>query len=408
MKKKFVIDFLLLLVILTGVYFLRFSFHEGILGFQRITSIANFLPHSFTYFALLCGLINSNYYDKQFFNNRSILTNSTKAVAFYLLTLFFGRGFFDLEISRVYILISGLVFFFTLCIIKVYESKKQCILADPKHYLTSVLIIHNGYSKNKIESICKSEGFVGYESIDTNKVGKDMVLRSIEKHLLPNKKFSKILCFGLDKSYIDAPDFIFLLESFCIPIRFYQNERIYPSLESFQHSISYPYFTLCEYDLNRVGQRVTKRMVDILGGFVGLLISIPIICIFGIIIFTQSPGPIFYKQRRSGKFGKEFILYKLRSMKLNAEQASGAVWASENDQRRLRIGSFMRKYNIDEIPQFYNVLVGEMSLVGPRPERPELIKKFVSDYPTYRRRLMAKPANRISCCKWSSRQYQFS
>jgi lipopolysaccharide/colanic/teichoic acid biosynthesis glycosyltransferase len=95
---------------------------------------------------------------------------------------------------------------------------------------------------------------------------------------------------------------------------------------------------------------------------------------------------VFYRQRRTSRSGRTFYIYKIRSMRVDAEAASGAVWCQKEDSRRLKIGTFMRKTNIDELPQFWNVLVGDMSLVGPRPERPELIEKFKDTIPNYNAR----------------------
>ncbi|MDB4772496.1 sugar transferase [Verrucomicrobiales bacterium] len=134
-----------------------------------------------------------------------------------------------------------------------------------------------------------------------------------------------------------------------------------------------------------------KRVIDAVGGFVGLVLSAPLIAVFGAIIYLQSPGPIFYRQRRVGQRGREFDIIKLRSMKLDSEAGTGAVWTVENDPRRLKIGRFLRASNIDEVPQFWNVLIGEMSLVGPRPERPELIRKFRDEIPHYNARHAIKP-----------------
>jgi exopolysaccharide biosynthesis polyprenyl glycosylphosphotransferase len=143
--------------------------------------------------------------------------------------------------------------------------------------------------------------------------------------------------------------------------------------------------------LDLIVNRAIKRAVDIAGGIVGLFLSIPVICIFGAIVYSESPGPIFYRQRRSGRNGKPFDIIKIRSMRLDAEGDGTVGWTVQNDPRRLRIGAFMRKWNIDEVPQFWNVLKGEMSLVGPRPERPELVATFKHDIPHYNARHNAKP-----------------
>jgi exopolysaccharide biosynthesis polyprenyl glycosylphosphotransferase len=136
---------------------------------------------------------------------------------------------------------------------------------------------------------------------------------------------------------------------------------------------------------------ILKRAVDIAGGLVGLMLALPLILLFGSLVHWESPGPIFYKQLRLGRNGKLFYIYKIRSMHITAEANGKAQWAQKNDPRRLRIGTFMRKYNIDEIPQFWNVLKGEMSLVGPRPERPSLISSFKNTIPHYNARHTCLP-----------------
>jgi exopolysaccharide biosynthesis polyprenyl glycosylphosphotransferase len=104
-----------------------------------------------------------------------------------------------------------------------------------------------------------------------------------------------------------------------------------------------------------------------------------------------SAGPVLYRQTRVGKNGAPFLLYKFRSMRANAEAQTGAVWASKDDPRTTPVGKFLRRLRLDELPQFFNVLRGEMSLVGPRPERPEFVKTLSEQIPYYRQRHCVKP-----------------
>ena len=151
-----------------------------------------------------------------------------------------------------------------------------------------------------------------------------------------------------------------------------------------------PVLGVSELPLDHFLNRLIKRVVDIVGAAVGLLFSVPLMIFFGLLVARESPGPIIYRQKRTGKNGRDFCILKIRSMRINAEE-KGAQWAKENDPRRLAIGGFMRKWNIDEIPQFWNVLKGEMSLVGPRPERPELIAQFKYKIPHYHARHTCLP-----------------
>jgi exopolysaccharide biosynthesis polyprenyl glycosylphosphotransferase len=134
-----------------------------------------------------------------------------------------------------------------------------------------------------------------------------------------------------------------------------------------------------------------KQLIDLVGGLAGFVLSAPVIALFGVLVYLESPGPIIYRQRRLGQAGRPFWIFKIRSMKMDAERDGKVGWTVKDDPRRLHIGAFMRRWNIDELPQFWNVIKGEMSLVGPRPERPELIKVFKEEIPHYNARHHIKP-----------------
>ncbi len=133
-----------------------------------------------------------------------------------------------------------------------------------------------------------------------------------------------------------------------------------------------------------------KKVIGAVCSFIGLVVLSPIILLVSILIKIDSPGPIFFRQERVGKDGKVFTLVKFRSMTTDAEK-DGAKWASENDQRVTRVGRVIRKLRIDEIPQMWNVLKGEMSFVGPRPERPEFVKELSEKIPYYEQRHTVQP-----------------
>nr|WP_223812678.1 sugar transferase [Geobacillus thermoleovorans] len=133
-----------------------------------------------------------------------------------------------------------------------------------------------------------------------------------------------------------------------------------------------------------------KRFLDIVFSLLALPVAIPIIVIFAIIIKLETPGPAFFLQERVGLHGKYFKVIKLRSMEVNAEK-NGAQWAAKNDPRVTRVGAFIRKTRIDELPQLFNVLKGDMSLIGPRPERPMFTAQFNEEIPGFIDRLQVKP-----------------
>jgi lipopolysaccharide/colanic/teichoic acid biosynthesis glycosyltransferase len=144
--------------------------------------------------------------------------------------------------------------------------------------------------------------------------------------------------------------------------------------------------------------KLAKRGVDLLASTVGLAATLPLYPVIGAAIYLDSPGPLFYKQRRAGQLigpgngtGRfrfvEFEMWKFRTMRPDAEKQTGAVLAQQDDPRITRVGRFLRRTRLDELPQFLNVLRGEMSLVGPRPERPELLENLALAIPFFEERM---------------------
>jgi len=129
--------------------------------------------------------------------------------------------------------------------------------------------------------------------------------------------------------------------------------------------------------------RLAKRLVDLVGAAVGLLVLAPLFAVVALAILISTGRPIFYLQERVGQGGRRFRIIKFRSMRTDAERETGPIWATNHDQRCTRIGDWLRHTNIDELPQLFNVLKGEMSLVGPRPERPIFVEKFRQAVPDY-------------------------
>lgn len=133
-----------------------------------------------------------------------------------------------------------------------------------------------------------------------------------------------------------------------------------------------------------------KRGFDIVFSAAGIVLAAPVILLFSALIVLETPGSPFYKQERVGKDGKKFDLVKLRSMRKDAEKL-GAQWAQTNDPRVTRVGHIIRRTRIDELPQLFSVLKGDMSLIGPRPERPYFTEKFDREIPGFKQRLMVRP-----------------
>lgn len=208
------------------------------------------------------------------------------------------------------------------------------------------------------------------------------------------------------KDYLDKADNIYLtgllskrmkdrIINYCI----LRDKRIFVVPETYEIAMrksemtqigDIPLFAVESFRLTEA-QNIIKRLIDLVLSIIGILLTLPIMLFASIRIKMEDRGPIFYRQTRSGLNGKEFEVIKFRSMVVDAEKETGAVFASENDPRITKIGHLMRAVRIDEIPQFFNVLKGSMSMIGPRPERPQFVEEYSKELPEYSSRLAVKP-----------------
>jgi sugar transferase (PEP-CTERM system associated) len=148
---------------------------------------------------------------------------------------------------------------------------------------------------------------------------------------------------------------------------------------------------------------IMKRAIDQASAILGLVVSFPIMLLVAVAVRLDSRGPVIFRQKRVGLKGKCFDVLKFRSMRLDAEEGTGAQWATANDPRVTRIGGFLRKYRLDELPQFVNVIRGEMSLVGPRPERPEFVEELRKEISYYDERHSVRPG----ITGWAQVKYRY-
>lgn len=181
-----------------------------------------------------------------------------------------------------------------------------------------------------------------------------------------------------------VPDILRRLEKFSVDVRIIPDvqPRYLPQSMTVSELDGMPVLSYRECPLYGLGG-FTKRLVDILGAVVGLVVFSPVMLLAALAIRLTSPGPVIFKQRRVSLGGEVFKIYKFRTMYHVADEQSSAEWTTRNDPRITRIGTWLRRTSIDELPQFLNVLKGDMSLVGPRPERPELIERFREDWRGY-------------------------
>lgn len=233
------------------------------------------------------------------------------------------------------------------------------------------------------ETILETGGDL-YETIKREKADKIVVSLSERRGIFPLREILACKLSGIE--VVDAPSFYEQMTGKLLL------ENITPSW--FIFSDGFRVTTLSS---------IIKRIMDVFCSSIGILLTLPFFPFIIIAIKLDSPGPVFFRQVRVGEREKNFVLYKFRTMGVDAETGTGAVWAQEKDPRVTRVGSFFRKSRIDEIPQLFNVLMGDMSMVGPRPERPEFVEKLKTLIPYYSERHFVKPG----ATGWAQIRYSY-
>ena len=162
-----------------------------------------------------------------------------------------------------------------------------------------------------------------------------------------------------------------------------------PSNPQVDNVAGLPMINLRRVPLDNLGNAFMKRTLDIVGSLILIVLTSPVMLVTGAVVWLSSPGPMIFKQERVGKNKKTFYMYKFRSMRVNSQEKTG--WSTNTDSRKTKFGAFIRKFSIDELPQFFNVLKGDMSLVGPRPEVPHYVEQFKEEIPRYMVKHQVRP-----------------
>ena len=321
----------------------------------------------------------------------NILRGTISLILISLVAAFFYREF---SFSRIHI-----IYYFTCLIILLFLSRLLTrsslqFLRNKRIYVENILLIGNGISAknfcqrierlNSIGIILK--GFVEIDQDDDSIVPKNIPrlgdINLLQETIKTNQIDQVYIALtGVAQKYL--PKLKELLSEQWVDVKIIPDLGTFRTLNTEVESIDdMPIVTIIQSPMAG-WNKVVKRFMDILGSIFAIILFSPLMLIISIVIKLTSSGRILYSQERMGLDGLTFMALKFRSMHQDAESRTGAVWASENDTRRTKFGSFLRKYSLDELPQLFNVLKGEMSLVGPRPERPIFIERFKSQIPHY-------------------------
>ena len=210
--------------------------------------------------------------------------------------------------------------------------------------------------------------------------------------ILPENRLDEIaITLGLSE-YYRLEEIVALCEKSGVHTKFIPDyNKIIPTKPYTEDILGLPVINIRYVPLNNTFNALVKRSMDIVGSIVGIIVTSPLMLLMCLIIKLTSPGPLIYKQERVGLHNQTFWMYKFRSMEVQPESEEKKAWTVKNDPRVTSIGKFMRHTSIDELPQLFNILKGNMSLVGPRPERPFFVEKFREEIPRYMVKHQVRP-----------------
>ena len=212
------------------------------------------------------------------------------------------------------------------------------------------------------------------------------------RYILPENKLDEIAITLALKDYEQLEYIVDLCEKSGVHTKFIPDyNSLVPSHPYTEDLMGLPVINIRYVPLTNPVNSILKRTMDILGACFGIVIASPVMLVCAILVKATSEGPVIFKQERVGLHNKVFKMYKFRTMEVQKQSAEENAWTVKNDPRVTKVGKFMRKTSLDELPQLFNILMGEMSLVGPRPERPQWVDKYKEEIPSYMIKHQVRP-----------------
>ncbi|WP_294378983.1 undecaprenyl-phosphate glucose phosphotransferase [uncultured Clostridium sp.] len=388
-------DIIVLFLSMIISYFIRFKLFYHDEFYIRLDVYLQFALFMIPIYIILCMFFNlydsvrTSLFSKEC--ERIIKTN-TILITISLSILFVFKF---VHISRLVIVIF---YFVNTILITFKRGLLRYVLSDMRKKglnLKHILIVGSGETASEYLNVIKNNrnygyNYVGYVSNSSNFEGDKLGNYDELLDILYKYKFDEVVC-ALD---IQDAEYIEKVVSDCeqsgtkisiIPFCY----KYIPSQPYIDQIGNLPLINIRRIPLDNLANAFMKRTLDIFGSIFLIILTSPLMVLSALIIKYTSKGPIIFKQQRVGLNKELFTMYKFRSMKVNSEETTG--WSTNTDPRKTKFGSFIRKFSIDELPQFFNVLKGDMSLVGPRPELPHFVNEFKNEIPLYMVKHQVKP-----------------
>ena len=283
----------------------------------------------------------------------------------------------------------------------VFSISERFVLRELLRFMRSkgrnvryILVVGAGELGEKFASKIRENSYIGYHIIgfldDNLEVGHKILdsevigtIGDLEKVIMTNI-VDKVILTVSSRHYEVIENIVDKVEKHGVKAEIVPDYyRYFPAKPCLEIVDDIPVINIRYVPLDNYFNKTLKRFVDIILALVGIIITSPILIITAVMVKITSPGPVIFKQNRVGLNKKLFSIYKFRSMKVQDKEQEKYSWSTRKDPRKTRVGSFIRKTNIDELPQFFNILKGDMSLIGPRPERPYFVEKFRDEIPKY-------------------------
>ncbi len=391
-------DAVIMIVSYALAYFIKFyilnadTIGVGVLPPRDYFVVLFFIVPGYLFLYFICNVYGPKRTIKQKNELFSIVKANTFGMGFYIIILYlFVR---EIHYSRTMMALFYVLNIFITALSRLVLRKTLRSLRKRGFNLKHVLVV--GYSRAAEAYIDRLQwnpqwGYSVVGILDDH-VARDTLYKGVKVlggidnllDILPENNLDEIAVALSLKDYDRLEEIVGICEKSGVHTKFVPDyNSLIPSRPYTEDMMGLPVINIRYVPLSNTGNAFLKRVMDVAGSIFGIIISSPILLITAVLIKLSSPGPVIFKQERVGLHNKSFYMYKFRSMELQKEEDEKKAWTVKNDPRVTPIGKILRKTSLDELPQLFNILKGDMSLVGPRPERPLFVEKFKEEIPRY-------------------------